>query len=143
MATARHLGFSVDDVRGMVGGSIKALSRRQASTIIEDLGGGPLPHPPGEAPRPKVRPAPAGVTRMITPENIEQIARLLLEAFDSMEAAYAWLFKNWSNNGVEVKHIRDLATAERAGHVIYVLKEMIARRQTSDGKVLRRIASIS
>ena len=78
---------------------------------IRHLGGGDLPYPAGE------KPAPYGgkrkttdATRMIAPDHIEQIERLLRECFDDEAAGLAWLEKDF-----DAKHPRDLPTAQRAG----------------------------
>ena len=124
-STARGRGLSSEQVHEAAGGSLAALSRKQASDLIDRLGGGGLPNPPGEAPPPARHRAKPGVTRMITPEQIEQITGLLLDVFDDAEShAYAWLDKMF-----KVDSIRALATAKRAGEVIRVLKEMRARRR--------------
>jgi len=118
---ARDRGMDLDQLREAIGGSISRLSAAQASEHIERLSGEPLPNPPGQAPKRKAAPA-EGVTRMITPEHIEQIERLLKEAFANRDAGMAWLSKDF-----KVDQIRGLATAERAGQVIRVLKEITAR----------------
>ena len=64
---------------------------------------------------------------MIAPDHAEQITRLLGEYFDTEAAGLAWLEKNF-----DVEHPRDLLTAKRAGQVIRVLKDMVARRPQGD-----------
>ena len=60
---------------------------------------------------------------MITNDQVEQIDRLGGEFFVNSHVFVYWLTKNF-----KVDHVRQLATAERAGQVIRVLKEMLARR---------------
>ena len=130
-STARGRGLSSEQVHEAAGGSLAALSRKQASDLIDRLGGGGLPNPPGEPPPPARHRAKSGVTRMIAAEQIEQIERLLVEVFPpSAKSAKsadgpggAWFRKMF-----KVDSIRELATAKRAGEVIRVLKEMQARR---------------
>lgn len=127
LATGRKRGMTIDDVRAAVGGSLRKLSRAEASALIVRLGGGELPNPPGEPPRTKRRKAEPGVYRMITEQHCEQIARLLNQVFATPREAAAWLQKNF-----KVLDLRQLRTAMRAGDVIYVLKEIIERRQAGD-----------
>ena len=122
----RRLGWSDDDLHDAIGvESTKMLSAAQASDCIERLGGGELPNPPGQKPAPYAgkRKTTDG-TRMIHPDHVEQIERLLGEYFDDEAAGLAWLHKDF-----EAKHPRDLLTAKQAGQVIRVLKDMIDRRE--------------
>ena len=64
---------------------------------------------------------------MIAPDHVEQIERLLREYFGDLPTGLAWLERDF-----DAKHPRDLLTAQRAGQVIWVLKDMIARRHKSD-----------
>lgn len=125
LATGRKRGMEVDDVRAAAGGSLRKLSRAQASKLIERLGGGELPNPPGTPQRQQRRRAEPGVYRMITEEHCEQIAHLLNQVFDTPREAAAWLQKNF-----KVLDLRRLGTAKRAGEVIRVLKLIKQRRQT-------------
>ena len=130
-STARRHGLSSEQVHEAAGGSLCTLSRAQASDLIDRLGGGGLPNPPGESPPPPKRFGKSGVTRMITPEQIEQIERLLIAVFydyrdDVIVAKSRGL--TWLKKDFKVSRVRDLATAKRAGEVIRVLKEMQARR---------------
>jgi hypothetical protein len=62
---------------------------------------------------------------MIAPDHVEQIERLMREYFEGdNEAAVAWLTTNF-----KVSKARDLLTAQRAGQVIRVLKDMHDRRR--------------
>ena len=122
----RRLGWSDDDLHDAIGvESTKMLSAAQASDCIERLGGGELPNPPGQKPAPYAgkRKTTDG-TRMIHPDHVEQIERLLGEYFDDEAAGLAWLNKDF-----DARHPRDLLTAKRAGQVIHVLKDMIARQE--------------
>ncbi len=65
---------------------------------------------------------------MITPDHEEQMTRLLGEYFADPAAGLAWLRKDFDANTP-----RDLLTSMRAGQVIHVLKDMIARRDQTDG----------
>ena len=61
---------------------------------------------------------------MITDDHCEQITRLSLWYFDGSEdAARQWFIKNW-----KVNEPWQLQTADRAGQVITVLKEMCERK---------------
>lgn len=65
---------------------------------------------------------------MIAPDHEEQIERLLGEYFGDQASGLAWLNKDF-----DAPTPHDLLTAQRAGQVIHVLKEMIQRRRTGDG----------
>ena len=128
VVVARQRGIDLSELRDLVGGSVSALSSADCSAWITKLSGQDLPHPPGQAPRRKGRPAP-GTVRMITQDHVDQISRLMGEYFGwgtngPHVSAFHWLRKDFK----EVKtDIRDLATAQRAGEVIRVLKSMLAR----------------
>ena len=64
---------------------------------------------------------------MIAPDHVEQIERLLREHFGDLPTGLARLEKDF-----DAKHPHDLLTAQRAGQVIRVLKDMIARRKEND-----------
>lgn len=161
---AQRKGWDIDALRTAVGGSISALSKREASELITRLGGRDLPHEPGHPPpsqrsRRSRRTAganrrTAGAVRMITPDQVEQIERLGLDYFDYNAIAFSgWLAKDfklgpqlvepargrgWKEATAETLNalqtqIRRLATAQRAGEVIHVLKTMTARRQGNHG----------
>lgn len=118
----RHM--DPQDIRDAAGGSVSALSCEQASVLIQQLGGGELPNEPGQAPPPPKRKRTPGTVRMISGELEEQCTNLLMKAFEyDTERAYAWLLKDF-----KVERVRDLATAQRAGELVYVLKTMIARK---------------
>ncbi len=120
----RRWGWTDDQLHDAIGAvSTKVLSAADASRCIRRLGGGELPNPPGRKPAPyQGRRQKTDATRMIAPGHEEQIERLLREHFGDLESGLAWLEKNF-----DVQCTRDLLTAKRAGEVIYVLKEMIAR----------------
>ena len=126
----RRHRWSDDDLHDAIGArSTTLLSSERASECIRRLGGGRLPNPPGQKPSPYAgRPNRTAATRMIAPDHEEQIERLLLVYFDDLDAGSAWLEKNF-----DAKRPRDLLTARRAGQVIHVLKDMIARRSDGDG----------
>jgi len=117
-------GFTVDEIRRIVGGSIRALSAAQASDWIARFDGGPLPNPPGKKPRaPYSHPQP-GVTRMRTPEQVEQIRRLLAEYFETAEDRAA----GWMESNFGVRDPERIDTRKRAGEIIRVLKTLTARK---------------
>ncbi len=120
----RRLGWSDDQLHDAIGvNSTTQLSASQASECIRRLGGGELPHRPGEKPAPyKGKRKKTDATRMIAPDHEEQIERLLREHFGDVATGLAWLEKDF-----DAKRPRDLLTAKRAGEVIYVLKTMIER----------------
>lgn len=121
IALGRKWDQSIDDLRQIAGGSLRALSAQQASDLITRLGGGDLPNEPGRKPRPYGRRT-TDATRMIHQDHVEQIERLLRECFDDDKRGVAWLRKNF-----KVDEVRELATARRAGEVIATLKRMIER----------------
>ncbi len=125
----RKLGWSDDQLHEAIGAaSTTLLSSAEASACIRRLGGGELPYPPGQKPAPFAgRPKRTDATRMIAPDHEEQIVRLLRVYFDDEAAGLAWLKKDF-----DADTPRDLLTAARASQVIYVLKQMIARRRSSD-----------
>ena len=127
---ARRAGLDIHEVRKMVGGSLRRLSVAKCSAWIERLGGGKLPNPPGRKPGAYAgKKREPGVIRIIHPEHIEEIRRLGLWIFAPSAARfYAWLYKNFKVNSIE-----DLATAERAGQVIRVLKGMLKRKESHNG----------
>ena len=125
----RRHGWSDDDLHEALGtDSTTHLSAAQASACIERISGMPLPNPPGQKPSPYARKKATGATRMIAQDHEEQIDRLLVEHFGDPDAGSAWLEKNF-----DAKRPRDLLTAIRAGQVIHVLKDMIARREDASG----------
>jgi len=121
----RRLAWTDDQLHDAIGASSTTkLSSAQASACITRLGGGTLLYPPGQKPAPfagKRRWTDA--VRAIAPDHEEQITRLLREYFDDDAAGLAWLEKDF-----DAQSPRDLLTAARAGQVIRVLKDMIARR---------------
>jgi len=129
VASAAKKGMSVDDVRTLVGGSIRKLSAKACSEWIQRISGDGLPNPPGSKPGAQRseyqgRAAP-GVTRIISEAQCDQIMRLAVSYFEgSEEAATAWLKKNF-----DVSSPRELGTAQRGGEVIAVLKRMHVRRE--------------
>ena len=132
-------GMDVDAIRTLVGGSLRALSAADNSSWITKLGGGDLPNPPGQKPKPYAgRKATPGTARMITPDHIEQIARLGVEYFSgNRDAFWNWLHKNFNgpdfipetDQGASDAIRLALETAQRAGEVIRALKTMHNRRE--------------
>jgi len=123
----RKRNWSDDELHAAVGvDSVTDLSAKEASQHIDRLGGGGLANPPGQKPSPysgsKRQP---GVTRMITNDHVTHIHRLLDVYFGNRDKAASWLSTNF-----DASHIRDLATAARAGQVIRVLREMIQRKES-------------
>ena len=120
----RRKRWTDDDLHVAIGAdSTTKLSAKQASDAIARLGGGDLPNPPGQAPRAYTTRATPGATRMITDAHVEQIHRLLNQRFPRSHGdKLHWLKRNF-----KVTCARDLATAQRAGEVIRVLKDMAAR----------------
>ena len=117
-----RLGKNVHAARAYCGvhERLGELSRADASHMITRLTGKGLPNPPGQ--KPKRRKSQEGVTRMIAAEQIEQIDRLLNQCFPERGAGSLWLIRTF-----KVKRVQDLATAQRGGEVIRVLK-MISKR---------------
>ena len=124
----RQRGWTDDELHDAIGcGSTTLLSATEASACIRRFGGGALPNPPGCKPAPFARKRQkTDATRMIMPDHVEQIERLLREYFGNIDAGRAWLKKDF-----DAEHSRALLTAKRAGQVIRVLKDMIARRRGS------------
>ena len=131
----RRQGLELPEIRKLVGGSITKLSAADCSKWIEHFSGKGLANPPGKAPGPYGKKR-SDAARMITDSHIRQIARLGMDYFQGLPAFRAWLSKNfevpncrtpWAPDLVDL--IRQLGTAERAGQVIRVLKEMIDRRE--------------
>lgn len=141
----KRCGYDLDEIRAMVGGSVKALSAAACSEQITKFSGRGLPNPPGQKPRPCDRKGKSsGATRMITADQVDQIRRLSSEYFDDesrLEIA-DWLSDNFKIpahpnhrllcNSEFGDHIRQLGTAKRGGEVIRVLKTMLARRQKKE-----------
>lgn len=123
VVAGRRKGFDLDKIREMVGGSVKQLSALQACEFIERFGGGELSNPPGQKPRDDSRPQP-GVTRMRTADQVEQITRMLAEYFDGDHGRAA----NWLHANFGVRDPEKIATRQRAGQIIRVLKTMTARK---------------
>ena len=122
----KRRGLELAKLRETVGGSLRGLSAADASKWIEHFSGQQLPNPPGEKPSPYGnRPQRTAATRMIHPDHVEHIERLLVECFGDQAAGLAWLKKDF-----KARHPRDLLTAKRAGQVIRVLKGMIDRRRS-------------
>lgn len=120
----RRQGFDLAEIRKTVGGSIRRLSAAECSTWIEHFSGNGLPNPPGQKPSPYKGKRRTDATRIITNDQVEQIDRLGREFFDEHRAFCTWLAKDF-----KVDDVRQLATAWRAGQVIRVLKDMLARRE--------------
>ena len=122
---ARSQGIDTSELRSLVGGSIRKLSVATCSDWIKRFGGGDLANPPGQKPGAYAGKKRTGTVRLISADQIDQITRLALEYFDAKPGfAVDWLFKNF-----KVTEVRQLATAQRAGEVIAVLKQMHARRK--------------
>lgn len=151
VCAARARGFTVHDVRKVVGGSICKLSAAECSEWIKRYSGRDLPNPPGKKPGVyKGKKKTPGTVRMITDDQVEQIHRLGLEHFsDACGYPYAqdfafWLARDfkleihWARDKpteAELKdQIRRLATAKRGGQVIAVLKEMHNRRNRKQSR---------
>lgn len=132
---AKRRGIDLDAIRETCGGSIRSLSVSACSDLIRRISGRGLPNAPGCKPAPyRRRRRPTSATRMIATDHAEQIERLLLKHFGDADAGSAWLQKDF-----EARTPRDLLTARRAGQVIRVLKDMIARREAgSDTAPCRR-----
>jgi len=126
----RRLRWSDDDLHAAIGvDSTTKLSAAQASELIRQLGGGKLPHPPGQKPAPfEGKRKRTTAIRAIQPDHEEQIMRLLGERFEDEAAGLAWLRKNF-----KADRPRDLLTARRAAQVIHVLKTMLDRDGGTDG----------
>ena len=107
--------------------SCTKLSSAEASDWIKRLGGGELANPPGKKPPAYKGKRGTGATRMISPEQIEQIDRLAMEYFDG-DTVRA---RRWLKTNFKVDETRELATAKRGGEVIAVLKGMHNRRRLS------------
>lgn len=124
----RRHGWTDDELHAAIGAeSTTRLSASEASACIRRLGGGKLPYPPGQKPAPYAgQRKTTDATRMIAPDHEEQIARLMGEYFNDEAAGLAWLKKDF-----DADRPRDLLTAQRAGEVIHVLKDMIERRHQS------------
>ncbi len=122
---AGNKGFDLQELRKMVGGSLRRLSARECSDWIRRFSGKELPNPPGGKPWPYKRRRKRDTVRLITREHIEQIGRLMLRYFgDNQAVAMAWFRKNWKVDDPE-----DLEDTQRAGAVIRVLKAMVERRE--------------
>lgn len=121
---AKRKGLALDDLRVIAGGSLRALSAAAASSLITQLTGESLPNPPGRKPPVYPRRKQEGVVRMISDDLIDQIARLSVEYLGSKEAGEFWLQKNFG-----VTDPWHLQTAERAGRVVWVLKQMHERKE--------------
>ena len=123
VSLGRQHGLDVDGVRDLAGGKLHDLSSSAADALIKRLSDRDLPLPEDAVPacRPRVA---EGVTRMISPEQGEQIERLMAEYFKTSQDSFAWLKRMF-----KVDRVRDLATAKRASQVIVVLKGMINRRR--------------
>ncbi|HUU83513.1 MAG TPA: hypothetical protein VM243_08420 [Phycisphaerae bacterium] len=138
---AKRRGMTIDALRAAVGGSISQLSKREASEAISRLGGKPLTHEPGHPPAPPHRRSERGVTRMIANDQVEQIMHGGLTYFGGDVGRFSgWLAKDFDCGGaIEpgedlagvdrrlCAQIRTLATAQRGGQVIHVLRTMNAR----------------
>lgn len=125
VVAARRRGLELPEIRRTVGGSIRKLSSAEASDWIKRFSGSDLPNPPGRKPSAYAAKKTTGAVRMITVDQVDQIERLMLEYFDyDRPLTQAWLRKNF-----KVDTVRDLATAQRGGQVIVVLKKMHARRE--------------
>ena len=119
-------GIDDDTYRLMLGEygveTCKALSRRQASELLRQLGVG-LRNPPGKRPKPKRQPRqtlPPGVTRLPSAAQLQLIKDLSTEIAWREEDGYAgWLLKN--------QGIRRVASAAQAARVIEGLKALKKR----------------
>lgn len=118
-------GFDlVADIRSLVGGSIRKLSVAECSDWIKHFSGVDLANPPGQ--KPKRKKGREGVTRMITPDQVQQIRRMSLAYFEGNKRRTSdWLIKNF-----QAERIEHLATAHRAGQVIMTLKTMAKRKES-------------
>ena len=133
VVAGKRRGLSLAEIRKMVGGSIKQLSAAKASDWITHYTGRELPNPPGQKPSPyKGKPPARGTVRMIAPDHVEQIQRLGEEYF-APDVDGAGLVK-WLRKNFKVDSVHELGTAERAGEVIAVLKQMLTRRQATTGE---------
>lgn len=130
----KRKGLDLAAIRDLAGGRLHDLSSADASALIVRLGGGALPNPPGKKPAPYAGNRKTNdAVRMIAPGHVDQIERLLVEYFGSLDAGRAWLRKDFRAN-----EPRELLTAQRAGQVIGVLKRMIERRANESPSALYR-----
>ncbi len=133
----RRRGWSDAELHNAIGtDSTTKLSARKASEHIQRLTGMDLPNEPGQRPSPYAGKKSVGAIRMIDNDHVEQIYRLGLLYFARPAAFGAWLSKNFNVPFRQLTHmddipalLRQLGTAERAGHVIYALREMLTRRE--------------
>ncbi len=143
MVEGKRRGFDIDEIRKIVGGSVRALSAAQCSDWIKHFSGRDLPNPPGQKPRPCDNRKSTGATRMITTDQVDQIGRLGGEHFYNDRRKFlAWLSRNFkipfTQRDLPVSpsecrdRVRALGTAKRGGEVIRVLKTMLARRQKKE-----------
>ncbi len=105
--------------------SLRALSRAAAHHCIKRISGHDLPNEPGKKASAYAGKRPTDATRMITDEHVEQITRLGLIYFDGDEGA----FFNWFEKTWKCRDPWKIGTAEVAGQVIVVLKDMVNRKE--------------
>ena len=140
-AVARKRGLDRDTLHHAAGvESLTTLGAAAASALIKHLGGGGLPNPPGKKPIPSRTKRSTAAVRMITRDQVEQITRLGLEYFaGDAERFVTWLMRFkpkpcFDVSGPARDIVRGLGTADRAGQVIRVLKEMTERQQDRTGQ---------
>jgi hypothetical protein len=131
---AKAQGLDVDALRDMTPQrSLRKLSSAEASAMLARFGRD-MPAPPGKAPAPYAgRPAP-GVHRMITPEHVQHIERLMRDVWPGdPESAERWLYRRFG-----VSHVRGLETPTNAGLAIGALKQMLAAARRRANKAASR-----
>lgn len=121
VVAARAKGVGLDELRGMVGGSVSALSRQACGDWIESFTGEKLMASPKKQTRRSGR---AVATRMITDAHVEQIEKLGADVFRDQQR-----FENWLRTRFNVADIRALGTAARAGQCIFQLKNMLKNQR--------------
>lgn len=120
VVAGKRRGFVLAEIRKAVGGSIRRLSAAECSTWIKHFSGNGLANPPGEKASVYKGKKRTDATRMITPDQIQQIVRLMFEYFpgEFARSGLPWLRRNF-----KARAPSELATAERAGQVIRVLAD--------------------
>src|ERR1043166_5041149 len=132
-AAARRIGMELDDVRAMTpGGSIKLLSRLQASDLLDRLNASTEYQHPRKSPRAPRRPK--SVYRIATPPQLAKIESLRIELDWTSEGLTGWLSERHHGDG---RAMTDIQSSSDRQAVVQLLKAVVKRSHVEPAEAIQ------